>query len=59
MKQEKSKQVNSKSTDKNSMPGQKSRSTTTDSTPVTEKRRAKTGHGMANEGTNVSYDEER
>lgn len=60
MKQEKSKQADAvKSNDKNKMPGRKNKGVVLDNTPATQKSRAKTGHGMANEGTNVSYDEER
>ena len=31
----------------------------TDTTPATEKARSKPGHGLANEGTNVNYEEQR
>ena len=27
--------------------------------PATDRAKARTGHGLANEGTNVSYEEER
>ncbi|MEP6673905.1 MAG: hypothetical protein ABJA78_02075 [Ferruginibacter sp.] len=62
MKQEKAKQAgSSKETEKTKLPGNKSKGSNADSTMATQRTRAKNrhGHGLTNEGTNVSYEEER
>ena len=44
---------------KKSTAGKTNRSSGVDSVPATDRAKARTGHGLANEGTNVSYEEER